>query len=39
MSRPPVFPVQDKVRIVLSIPAGETTIESRGSALHPAPGG
>ena len=26
MSRPPVFPVEDKVRIVLSVLAGETTV-------------
>jgi transposase len=26
MSRPPVFPVEDKIRIVLSVLAGETTI-------------
>jgi transposase len=26
MSRPPVFPVEDKVRIVLSVLAGEVTV-------------
>ncbi|GEM_PF-5579678 len=26
MSRPPVFPAEEKIRIVLSILAGETTI-------------
>ncbi|MGH3341344.1 MAG: transposase, partial [Carbonactinosporaceae bacterium] len=26
MSRPPVFPVEDKIRIVLSVLAGEATV-------------